>query len=215
MRILPSESYSVAWFKLADFVARGEKERALNVHKLLMYAVNEQAFAYQLEGDILLSFDDELALSKYHVAANLYKKQKQYQRAIDVYRHVLLRIEDLSIIEALLDVYNLLEDDKHIVDVFAMFTKICLEKKDVGLLFNRLHNFSIYPQKVVYAQLHATLIKGFLLHDPENKHLKMYMHQTVDLFRECNEKKELKSFVETVKELNETVHVDLKKYMKN
>jgi hypothetical protein len=211
MRVLSSESYSVAWFKLADFVARGEKERALNVHKLLMHSVDEQAFAYQLEADILLSFDDEMALSKYHVAANLYKKQEKYQRAIDVYRHVLLRFEDISIVEALLDVYNLLENDEQLVKTFSLFAKVCLKKQDVGLLFNRLHSFSVYPRKIVYARLHVTLVEAFLLHDPTNKHLKMYLEQTVDLLKECKDKKLFNSFVDRVKELDESVYAEIKK----
>jgi hypothetical protein len=211
MRVLSAESYSVAWFKLADFVARGEKERALNVHKLLMHAVDEEAFAYQLEADILLSFDDELALGKYHVAANLYKKQEKYQRAIDVYRHVLLRCEDLSMVESLLDVYNLLENDEELIKSFSLFSKACLKQQDVGLLFNRLHSFSIYPQKTVYARLHAALVESFLLYDPQNKHLKMYLEQTVDLLKECKDKKLFNSFVERVKELDESVYVETKK----
>ena len=129
MRLLSSESYNVAWFKLADFVARGEKERALNVHKLLMHSVDEQAFAYQLEGDILLSFDDEAALGRYHVAANLYKKSEQFNRAIAIYRHVLTFKEDLSIIEALLDVYHVLHDSVHIIQTFGLFAKVCIQKK--------------------------------------------------------------------------------------
>lgn len=204
MRILSSESYSVAWFKLADFVARGEKERALNVHKLLMHSVDEQAFSYQLEGDILLSFDDEMALSKYHVAANLYKKQEKYKRAIDVYRHVLLKKEDLSIVEALLDVYNLLNDIENVISTFKLFSRICLEEKKSGLLFNRLHSFNLHPNKLLYARLHGVLVENMLLCDSENQQLKLYIQQAVDLYKKSGDKNALDIFLPKIEKYQST-----------
>jgi len=73
MRLPTNRSYTLAWFKLANFVNRGEKERALNVLKLLMHSIQDEAVPYQLEGDLLLAFDDNAALDRYHVAANLHK----------------------------------------------------------------------------------------------------------------------------------------------
>jgi hypothetical protein len=87
-----SESYTIAWFKIADFVARGEKERALTVYRLLMYSVAEPALSYQLEGDILLAFDDDAAIDRYHVAANLYKKSGKMQKMKKYLKHCLIPI---------------------------------------------------------------------------------------------------------------------------
>lgn len=199
MRVLSSELYSVAWFKLADFVSRGEKERALNVHKLLMHSVDEQAFSYQLEGDILLSFDDEMALSKYHIAANLYKKQGEYKRAIAVYRHILLKKEELSIVESLLDVYNLLHDENNVVSTFKIFAKICLEKKETGLLLSRLHSFNLHHNKLLLARLHGILVEAMLLYDAANKQLKMYAQQATDLYKEAGNEKALLNFMDFIK----------------
>lgn len=102
MRLLRSDSYNVAWFKLADFVSRGEKERALSVHKLLMHSVQDEAVPYQLEGDILLAFDDDAALDRYHVAANIYKKASKMKQAASVYEHVTFFKQDEKILEAFL-----------------------------------------------------------------------------------------------------------------
>ena len=209
MRLLASGSSNIAWFKLADFVSRGEKERALNVHKLLMYSVDEQAFAYQLEGDILLSFDDDLALSKYHVAANLYKKQGKYQRAIDVYRHVLLQKEDVSIIEALLDVYHLLNIREQIIATFALLAKACVLKKNIGFLFGRLYSFSMSPDKKMYARLYGALIEAIVLYDSHNKHLKMYLQQAIDLYQECEAIEELDSFLAGIQKINQSLYDDI------
>ena len=58
MKHLPSDKYNVAWFKLAECVARGEKEKALGVYRLLVHSLDEPAFIRQLEGDLLLAFKD-------------------------------------------------------------------------------------------------------------------------------------------------------------
>lgn len=85
-----SEKYSVAWFKLADCVSRGEKERALGVYRLLAHSLEDSAFAQQLEADLLLSFKDEkAAFDKYCQAANVYKKQGNILQAAAVYEHAL------------------------------------------------------------------------------------------------------------------------------
>src|SRR3990172_10433854 len=75
MRQVPAEKYNIAWFKLAEFVARGEKERALGIYRLLIHSFDDKAFSYQLEGDLLSAFNDESARDKYLSAAQLYHKE--------------------------------------------------------------------------------------------------------------------------------------------
>lgn len=89
MRQLPAEKYNVAWFKLAEFVARGEKERALGLYRLLAHAFESKALAYQLEGDLLSLFGDEQAMDRYAVAATLYVQENKVQEAIMLYEYVL------------------------------------------------------------------------------------------------------------------------------
>jgi len=79
---------SISWFKLAEFVERGEKERALGIYKLLALSINDTAFTYQLEGDILLAFDDKLATGKYLQAAEHYIKQNNIVAAIGTLNHL-------------------------------------------------------------------------------------------------------------------------------
>lgn len=87
-------NYSVAWFKLAEFVARGEKERALAMYKLLMHAVEDRPFSLQLEGDLLLAFDDVRALESYEQAADIYKKEERFIEAVAIYEHIVSLIPD-------------------------------------------------------------------------------------------------------------------------
>ena len=80
---------SVAWFKLAELISRGEKEKALNLYRLLSHSFEEKAYALQVEGDILWSFEDQEAVDRYKHAAFLYKKEKNLVAAAGIYEHLL------------------------------------------------------------------------------------------------------------------------------
>ncbi len=184
MRVLASGSYNVAWFKLADFVSRGEKERALNIHRLLMHSVQDVAIAYQLEGDILLAFDDDAALDRYHVAANLYKKSGKIKQAISVYEHVSLFKEDENIYEALLDIYMFIQHSSGILETFSRLAKVCLKKNNMMLLEHLFQRYVLESSKLMQARLSARLVRALLLYDEQNIHISMYTYQTLDLFQQ-------------------------------
>lgn len=97
---------SIGWFKLAEFVERGEKERALGIYKLLALSIDDQAFAYQLEGDILLAFEDTLAISKYLQAVEYYIKQNNIMAAIGTLNHLaILKPDHTQTWDLLSDLY--------------------------------------------------------------------------------------------------------------
>jgi len=96
MKQVESEKYNIAWFKLSECVARGEKERALGVYKLLSHSIGDAAFVQQLEGDLLLAFEDEHAVQKYLAAANLYKKNQRFVEAAAVYEHLVTLQPDVD-----------------------------------------------------------------------------------------------------------------------
>lgn len=85
-----TDKYCVAWFNIADYVLRGERERALGVYKLLAHSINDPALALQVEGDILWAFNDSDALEKYLSAAELYVNHKRFDKAIALYQQILL-----------------------------------------------------------------------------------------------------------------------------
>lgn len=106
MKQVPSDKYNIAWFRLAEYVARGEKERALGVYRLLSHSLDDSAFARQLEGDILLSFGDAQALVCYQDAALLYKNAGLLRKAAAVYEHLHeLNQSNPEYISALLELY--------------------------------------------------------------------------------------------------------------
>lgn len=90
MKQQPSDNYSVAWFKLAEFVSRGEKVRAMGLYRLLAHSLDDQALILQLEGDLLRSFDDINAIQLYEHAAQAYKLSGRYMEAVSVYEHLIV-----------------------------------------------------------------------------------------------------------------------------
>lgn len=90
MKQQPSDNYSVAWFKLAEFVSKGEKVRAMGLYRLLAHSLEDQALILQLEGDLLRSFDDANAIVRYEHAAQAYKTSGRYMEAVSVYEHLIV-----------------------------------------------------------------------------------------------------------------------------
>jgi tetratricopeptide (TPR) repeat protein len=89
MKQVPLEKYSVAWFKLAECVSRREKERALGVYRLLSHSIDDQAFKYQLEADLLLAFNDTpQAVEKYLLAIESYKQTDRLFEMAALYNHL-------------------------------------------------------------------------------------------------------------------------------
>lgn len=96
MTQLPSDKYTMAWFKLAEFVTRKEKERALGIYRLLVHSLQDEAFALQVEADLLLSFGDAKAIEKYTKAAETYIKSGKYIQAVGIYEHCLALKPELA-----------------------------------------------------------------------------------------------------------------------
>jgi len=90
MRHVPSDKYTIAWFKLAECIERGEREKAYGVYRLLAHSIADQAYAYQLEGDLLRSFEDPRAYQKYQSAAKLYYQERRWHEAAGLCEHLKL-----------------------------------------------------------------------------------------------------------------------------
>jgi len=130
MRHLPSDKYNVAWFKLAEFVARGEKERALGLYRLLIHSFDDIALAYQLEGDLLSSFNDEEAVERYGLAAQEYKKTGRIMPAIAVYENILeIHPRDEYIIRKILSLYEMLKRRDKLVYYLGELAACLLDQK--------------------------------------------------------------------------------------
>lgn len=90
MKHVSSEKYNLAWFKLAECVNRGEKERALGVYRLLAHSIGNDALATQLYADIMLSFNEkDEAIENYLQAIELYKADGRFIEVAAIYENIL------------------------------------------------------------------------------------------------------------------------------
>ncbi len=101
------DKHNIAWFKIAECVSRGEKERALGVYRLLSHSFNDNAIKYQLEADIYCSFGEtELAVALYYQAMEAYKKSHRFLEAAAVGEHlVVLQPAEMSLHRQLIQLY--------------------------------------------------------------------------------------------------------------
>lgn len=84
------QKYVIAWFKIAEYVNRGEKERALGVYRLLSHSIDDPSLVLQLEADILYACNDERCFDLYHKAALDYLKKEKKGHAAALFEQMLL-----------------------------------------------------------------------------------------------------------------------------
>ena len=112
---------SVAWFRLAELVDRGEKEKALNLYRLLSHSFEDRAYALQVEGDILWSFEDKEALNKYKQSAFLYRKEQKLTAAIAIYEHLFtVEPDNKDVLRHLLEFYIQIDWMDKVEDRFSI-----------------------------------------------------------------------------------------------
>ena len=110
MKQIQCDKHTIAWFKIADCVSRGEKERALGVYRLLSHSFNDNAVARQLEADIYLSFgEQEFAIGLYLQAIELYQKSQRFLEAVAVCEHLItMNPHDLVLRREAIRLHNML-----------------------------------------------------------------------------------------------------------
>lgn len=101
------DKHTIAWFKIAECVSRGEKERALGVYRLLSHSFNDNAITRQLEADIYCSFGEiKQAIVLYQQAMEAYTKSHRFLEAAAVGEHlVVLQPTDMNLHSQLIQLY--------------------------------------------------------------------------------------------------------------
>lgn len=120
MKHMQTDKYTIAWFKIADCVSRGEKERALGVYRLLSHSFNDDAVARQLEADIYLSCNEQdRAIFLYRQAMELYEKTQRILEAAAVCEHLIFLLpHDIVLRKLALNYYLSLEISSKIYSLF-------------------------------------------------------------------------------------------------
>ena len=110
MKHMQADKHTIAWFKIAECVSRGEKERALGVYRLLSHSFNDDAVARQLEADIhFFCNEQERAIFLYRQAIELYKKSQRFMEAAAIAEHLILLLPcDMMLRYEIIACYNVL-----------------------------------------------------------------------------------------------------------
>lgn len=155
MRYIPTDKYTVAWFKLAECVAKGEKEKAFGVYRLLMHSLEDKAYAYQLEGDLLGAFQDERAFEKYEYAAQLYVSNHRWKEAAALYQELAcLGPETDRYIKHLLQVCKKYKTGINLYTKLIEISQFCVSKK-------AFRSLELLIEEFPSACEHEIIIKSF------------------------------------------------------
>lgn len=211
MKHLPSEKYNIAWFKLAECVSRGEKERALGVYKLLVHSLDDKALASQLLGDLLMFFKDSEAKERYLEAASIYEKSNKMIEAMAIYEHLLfLEPGSEECLFALLELYkNLNITSRFVGHVDSLITE---NKLDLAAkIAEKLDGFLKLAQ---VARLHRTL--SFALMKQKNVPSQKVMHhveKVLDGFVASKDNSLLQAFLSELQAVNEAYYTKARAYL--
>lgn len=217
MRHVPSDKYNVAWFKLAECVSRGEKERALGVYRLLAHSFGDEAFAYQLMGDLLLSFDDAQAIIKYQEAADRYNQEERWLEAAAVYEHLLTL--DPHNITYRKEVVRLYRETTLQGKIITHVSNLFQQYLDADSLDNALHTMEqleehlsvqdLAPirQKLVYAMLTKRIVVPDMVIEQ--------IHRTIDGYFASNNTKALTQFLTYLEQVGDYYYIEASRYMES
>jgi len=204
MNYFPSDKYNLAWFKLAECVARGEKERALGVYRLLSHSIADQAYALQLEGDLLLAFKDELAYDKYRAAIAWYHKANRLQEATAIGEHMaLLCPHDSEVVELLLNLYQNLESLEKVVHYGGVLVDIFVTNQQFDNIESTIQRYAAPLTPTNKTRLYKEVVRRYVRNKRGPKDVGVALLHTLLLFLiDAHNEPELHLFLDEL----ETLH---------
>ncbi len=205
MRYVPSDKYTIAWFKLAECVAKGEKEKAFGVYRLLMHSFDDQAYAYQLEGDLLDAFQDSRAIEKYSHAANLYLKTNKLREAAALYRDLIsMDPREILYIQRLIEIYNKASNKELTFKKIVTLVDMLCEKKMYHHLAQVIQRFECPMLEVPAGRLYQKIALSCIKDDDSDFAGKEYLFESViSFFIESPKSQQLQEFLLILKETDE------------
>lgn len=210
------EHSNVAWFKLAEFVKRGEKERALSLYRLLTHSISDQSFLKRLEADIWASFDKKQAEIFYNEAAHLYKKEGRFQEALLIFESLVLKSpETLTYLEKVVTLSDQLGWMQKKVVYQKKLYLLWLTKGKVEKAFDQFKAVEEQLKDADCYEFHKQFVITALTHQyAEQKVIKNSLHKALDGFLRIAADKALQQFIEEIKALNSVWHKDATAYLK-
>lgn len=214
MKPVSLKKQSVAWFKLAEFVGRGEKERALGLFRLLTHSLDNPAFTKQLEADILSFFEDEQALKEYIQAAHLYYQEGNVSEATSVYEKLVELEQRPEFLEKIVALYTERED---VQKALVQRKKLCSALLEKGAVAKALVQLKACEKQLDMAEsleLYQRFVVAAITHKyGQQKTTTEYLKKTLDGLMRFGSDRELKTFLADLKALNTLWHKDATAYL--
>lgn len=217
-RVLPKEANvqsNVAWFKLAEFIRRGEKERALSLYRLLTHSIADESFLKKLEADIWFSFSPKKSESFYNEAAHAYVKVGQNVEALSVFELLVARCPANGMY---CEKVILLCDQLGCKDKKKQYQKKLYQTfLKNGEIEKGLKQFELLEKQLKDADafdFHKQLVLEALKHNfAEQEIIKTSLQKALDGFMRTAQKVELQKFLSLLEELNQVWHKDAVAYL--
>ncbi|MFT6765174.1 MAG: hypothetical protein ACJAZS_000041 [Alteromonas naphthalenivorans] len=215
MKPVSLQKQSVAWFKLAECVGRGEKERALSLLRLLTYSLDNKPFVKQLEADILSFFEDSQALTEYVSAAHMFYKEGNVIEASAVYEKLIALEQKTEFLEKIVMLYSELKDESKIV---YYQKKLYLKYLSNGFVAKAIAVLKVCEDQLDGAEkidMYKKLIFAAITHKyTQQKTITEYLYKVLDGLLRFGSDAELQLFLSDLKALNAMWHKDAAEYLK-
>ncbi len=213
MRQVVSDKYNVAWFKLADCIARGEKERALGVYRLLSHSFDDPALVCQLQADILLSFKDEKAQEIYQQAAQLYRERNRFLEAAAVYEHLAtLDPHTLFYRTEMISLYQQLGIISKVTHYVQQLIDYLLERDQWQKAIGIVDQYDTATDLPFTAQLHEQMFFYLLNKDVLPDTIIVHAKKALDAWMELDNQQAIKKMLTKLKATNEKMYEYVSEY---
>lgn len=200
MKYVQSDKYNVAWFKLAEYVSRGERERAMGVYRLLHHSLGDKALAAQLKGDLLLCFNEnEQAIAKYDEAAQLYKQENKYIESIAVYEHLLfLQPGSKQYLRELLNLYKSIDMPLNMIEHIT----VLIQEKNFDVAIAITDNMLDLINPVDSYNLRKHIIFGLIERDAESQKIEEQLKIIIEMLTKNKDQSLLQQFLSELQATN-------------
>ncbi len=214
MKHVESDKYSVAWFKLADCIARGEKERALGVYRLLSHSLDDPALVCQLQADILLSFQDERAQEKYKEAAILYRERNRLVEAAAVYEHlVTLDPHTIAYRLEMISLYQQLGIASKATQYVRNLIEYLLQRDQWKKAIEVVDQYDTAGDTQFAAQLHELMLFYLASKDVLPDTVVVHAKKALDAWLELDNQQAIKKLLSKLKATNEKIYAYVYDYL--
>lgn len=211
MKQVQQDKYNVAWFTLAECIARGEKVRALGVYRLLSHSIENVAFARQLEGDIWMAFaDKEQAKTKYQEAATLYRTSGKLRESAAVKEHLHdLDPENIDNLIHLIGIYRQLQDATKMCEHLTSLFRLYMLKNQISQAQSILEELDSLTAANHVAELHQQMLFALIRDENHSKEM-AYTHlkAAIQGFAHNENPHALQRFLSSLEALNEQYAMD-------